>query len=185
MLPPGLTLRPITDEDIDWVFRGLSNPEVIRYYGVSYISLEDTRDQMHFFKEIEANETGKWWAIERLSDRQILGAAGVNHIQKIHKKGEIGYWLFPEYWAQGLSKTVIPMICEDAFGRMGLHRIEAVVEQENTASAKALLACGFTHEGLMRDAEWKPGRWISLDIYSLLAPEWNAQKLNRNQKENP
>ena len=37
--------------DIENIYRGLSHPEVIKYYGVSYNSLEATKVQMEWFKE--------------------------------------------------------------------------------------------------------------------------------------
>jgi RimJ/RimL family protein N-acetyltransferase len=57
-----LLLRPIRDTDIEHVFRGLSNSEVIRYYGVSFSSLEETKLQFgheETLKECEC-KNGKW-----------------------------------------------------------------------------------------------------------------------------
>ena len=41
-----LLLRQIVQEDIHDIFKGLSHPEVIKYYGVSYQTLEDTKEQI-------------------------------------------------------------------------------------------------------------------------------------------
>ena len=37
-----LLLRQFVDSDIENVYKGLSDPEIIKYYGVSYKTLEDT-----------------------------------------------------------------------------------------------------------------------------------------------
>lgn len=39
-------LREIIESDLQNIYRGLSNPRVIKHYGVSYDSLEVTKSQM-------------------------------------------------------------------------------------------------------------------------------------------
>lgn len=41
-----LILRQIIPTDIQDIYKGLSNPEVIKYYGVSFDSLAGTAEQM-------------------------------------------------------------------------------------------------------------------------------------------
>ena len=38
-----LLLRPFVESDIENVFKGLSHPDIIKHYGVSYDSLESTK----------------------------------------------------------------------------------------------------------------------------------------------
>ena len=40
-----LLLRQFVDTELENVFKGLSHPEIIRYYGVSYKTLEATKEQ--------------------------------------------------------------------------------------------------------------------------------------------
>ena len=59
-----ILLRDIEGSDIDTVFRGLSNPDVIKHYGVSFDSLEETKEQMKWFadKNIKqiCEDTWRW-----------------------------------------------------------------------------------------------------------------------------
>lgn len=55
-----LQLRHIGDDDIVSIYKGLSNPEVIKYYGVSFHSLEATEKHMAFYRDLEQNGTGIW-----------------------------------------------------------------------------------------------------------------------------
>ena len=52
-----LLLRPINAPDIHSILHGLSNPEVIQYYGVSFFSLEEVKVQMDWYARIEREET--------------------------------------------------------------------------------------------------------------------------------
>lgn len=161
-------LRPIVESDLEQVYNGLSHPDIIRYYGVSYNSLEETKAQMRFFAELEHNGTGIWWAICSLDQTTFYGAGGLNSLIREHNKAEIGLWLLKEYWGQGIMTEIIPLICQYGFKNLGLHRIEGLVESENFNCKKALSKLDFQYEGTMVDCEIKNGKYISLDIYALL-----------------
>jgi len=164
-----LLLRQLVDSDLENVFKGLSHPEVIKFYGVSYDTLEATKAQMKFFADLEKDESGIWWAICSFDNKEFYGAAGFNNLIKQHRKAEIGFWLNPDYWNKGIMTEVIPLICQYGFDQLGLHRIEGIVETENKNSKKVLEKLDFRYEGTMRDCEIKNGKFISLDIYSKLA----------------
>lgn len=93
-----LILRQINSTDIQNIYKGLSDPEVIKYYGISFDSLEATEEQMTWYRNLEKNETGIWWAICSLDNKTFYGAGGFNNVSKEHKKAEIGFWLLPEFW---------------------------------------------------------------------------------------
>lgn len=163
-----LLLRQFADSDLENVFRGLSQPDVIKYYGVSYQTLEATKAQMQFFADLEINGTGIWWAVCSPNNRIFYGAGGLNSLSKEHKKAEIGFWLLPEFWGKGILAEAMPLICNYGFENLGLHRIEGIVETENTNCKNAMAKLDFRHEGTMRDCEIKNGRFISLDIFAKL-----------------
>jgi [ribosomal protein S5]-alanine N-acetyltransferase len=166
-----LLLRQFTDADLENVFKGLSHPDVIPYYGISFDSLEATKEQMAWYAELERTGTGIWWAICSPDNTAFYGAAGFNNLAEQHKKAEIGFWLLPEYWSKGIITETIPLICSYAFRELGLHRIESQVETENTNSKKVMAKLRFRHEGTMQDCEFKNGRFISLEIYALLSTD--------------
>ena len=88
-----------------------------------------------------------------------------------HKKAELGYWLLPRYWGQGIAVEVIGEVIRYWQQKKVLHRLEAFVETQNKGSVRVMEKAGFTLEGTMRDCEIKWGKFISLHIYSLLATE--------------
>ena len=163
-----LLLRRFNNDDLDHVYQGLSHPDVIKYYGVSYHSLEAAKAQMQFFKTMEENGTGIWWALCSPDNQLFYGAAGLNNLRQEHRRAEVGFWLLPGYWGKGFIAEAVPLICDHGFQRLGLHRIEALVESENINSKKALAKLKFIYEGTMKDYEIKDGKFISLDIYSKL-----------------
>ena len=163
-----LLLRQFAESDIESVFKGLSHPDIIKYYGVSYRTIEDTKEQMKFFADLEKNKTGIWWAVCSLDNKIFYGAGGLNSLSREHKKAEIGFWLLSDFWGQGIMTEAMPLICNYGFDKLGLHRIEGMVETENTNCKNAMAKLDFRHEGTMRECEIKNGKFISLDIYSKL-----------------
>jgi [ribosomal protein S5]-alanine N-acetyltransferase len=168
-----LQLRKITNSDLHNIYIGLSHPEVIPYYGVSYDSIEATKSQLQWYQQLETDDTGIWWAICSANDTQFYGAIGFNNWHKEFKKADIGFWLLPEFWKQGFASEALKAVCDYGFNTMQLHRIEAQVETENIASKKSLLKFGFVYEGTLRDCEIKNNQWISLDLFSMLNTEIN------------
>lgn len=159
-----LLLRKIVQSDIDNIYRGLSDPMVIKYYGVSFTSVEATKEQMTWYKEPEQC----WWAIYSADGQVFYGAGGLNDLSEEHKKAEIGFWLLPEFWGKGIMKEAMPLICNYGFEKLGLHRIEGFVESSNQNCKRAMAKLDFEYEGTMRECEVKNGEYISVDIYSKL-----------------
>ncbi len=161
-------LRPIVANDMENIYKGLSHPDVIKYYGVSYDSLSATQEQMDWYAQLENNKTGAWFAIVSPDNQIFYGAVGLNNLVAQHKKAELGFWLLPEYWGKGIVPEVVPAICQYAFVQLQLHRIEALIETLNTNSKTVMRKLGFVYEGCMQDCEIKNGEFISLDIYALI-----------------
>ena len=161
-----LLIRPIIAEDHPHIFAGLSHPEVIKYYGVSYPTYEATQSQMDWYQSLESEQKGLWWAMLNKEDHRFLGALGLNDWDHQNRKAEFGLWLLPNHWGQGYIQEAAPAVFAYAFGEMNLHRIEAFVESGKQASSKALQRLGFKYEGCMQDAEIKNGDFISIEIFA-------------------
>lgn len=164
-------LRQFEPQDQDFVFKGLSHPEVIRYYGVNYQTFEATKIQLEWFHSLFTDNTGIWWKIVTRGTLDPVGAIGMNNYQQQHNKTEIGYWLLREYWSQGIISEVLETVIGYLQDEKKIHRIEALVENGNTGSCRVLEKAGFICEGILRDCEIKNGMYISLHMYSLLSTD--------------
>lgn len=157
-----LLLRKIVDSDIQNIYNGLSNPLVIKYYGVSFDSLEATKVQMQWYEK----PAQYWWAICSKDNQVFYGAGGLNDLSEENNKAEIGLWLLPDFWGKGIMREVIPLICDYGFDKLGLHSIEGFVESNNQNCKRAMAKLDFTHEGTIKEYEIKNDEPISVDIYT-------------------
>lgn len=163
-------LRRIVASDLPAVYAGLSDPLVIAHYGVSYDSLEATREQMEWFESIYANGTGVWWGIcDPANPSVLLGACGLNDLVRQHRRAELGYWLFPMHWGKAIASECLSALLAYALGPLALHRIGAEVDLDNDRSCRLLERLGFTLEGIRRAYEHKNGKPLDLKLYSRLA----------------
>jgi ribosomal-protein-alanine N-acetyltransferase len=171
-----IKLRKVRPGDVASVYAGLSDPRVVAQYGVSYTSLAATDEQMRWFEHIVLQKTGMWWAIALKTDDSMIGACGLNDWCHKHRKAEIGYWLMPEHWRQGLLTEALPSVVRYGLQNMELHRIHADVEPDNEPSCALLRKLGFHLEGTLRDVELKEGKFLSLHQFSLLASDAGAER---------
>lgn len=163
---PRLKLRHIVPDDIEKIFEGLSHPEVIRYYGVSYDTLEATEIQMKWFRSLEENNVGKWWAIRLKAGGDFLGAVGFNNFRQVENKVEIGFWLLRQFWGQGLMHEAVKISIEAAF-KAQIKTIEATVESGNEASMRLLKELKFHCVRRVNNAEIKNGKAIDLLFFEI------------------
>jgi ribosomal-protein-alanine N-acetyltransferase len=164
-------LQQILPQDQPFIFEGLSHPQVIPYYGVQYKTLEETSAQMQYYSQLQKEGNGMWWKIVDRWTYEKVGAIGFNNYNAQHRKCEVGYWLLPQHWGNGIIPEVLPNVIAYLFEEKAVHRIEALVELENTASARVAEKAGFTREGILRECEIKNSRFISLILYSLLSTD--------------
>ena len=104
-----LLLRPFTESDTELVFKGLSHPDIIKHYGVSFDSIEATKEQMTWFADLEKEGTGMWFAVCSPDNKTFYGAGGLNDLRKEHKKAEIGFWLLTDFWGKGIMTEAMPL----------------------------------------------------------------------------
>ena len=172
-------LRAIRASDKPQIFQGLSDPRVTAHYGIAYDSLEHTELQMQWYAELLERRQGIWWGLCLAENDSLIGACGFNDWQHEHHQLSLGYWLLPAYWGRGLMQQALPTILGYALNHLQVHRIQAEIETENPASQRLLKNLGFSYEGTSRDVEFKDGRYLSLQHYSLLSSDAAAQHLRQ------
>ena len=65
-------------------------------------------------------------------------------------KADIGYVLAKPYWGRGLMTEAVRAVVDLAFTDPQIHRVWAVCDIDNTASARVLEKSGMTREGVLR-----------------------------------
>lgn len=98
---------------------------------------------------------------------KIVGVAGYNHIHTDLKKVVIGYWLGSKYQGKGIITRVVKFLIQNAFDNMAMEKIEIAHSVGNIPSQKVIERCGFTQEGIIKNAENLNGKIVDHVIYGI------------------
>lgn len=83
----------------------------------------------------------------------------------------IGLWNEP-HMGKGIGRQAILQILKTGFDTMELHRIDLRVLAFNQRAIRCYAACGFSHEGTLRQAVKLDEAWHDEWIMAILAPEF-------------
>lgn len=173
-----LTFRDFREPDLPVLAQAMGDARVTQFYGLETRHTDAhaiAREQLDWYRQLGADGEGWWQAIcMGASGAEALGGIGLYDRDDDGDSAELGYWLHPGHWGQGIMKNALRQWLPGAFRRLALHSVVAYVEPDNTASSRLLRQAGFTLEGLLRDCTRRKGRYVSLQRYSLLASELGA-----------
>jgi len=172
-----LTVRPVHADDLPDLMAVNGDDEVTRY--LPYTTWQTREDSTSWLARMQALADGGsavQLVMQQRSDGQVIGTVLLFKWVEASARIELGYVLGRAHWRQGLAREAVQAVCGQAFGALGVRRIEAEVQPDNTASNALLRALGFVHEGTLRQ------RWVAkhsaydTHIYGCLAAEWWARQ---------
>lgn len=97
----------------------------------------------------------------RTRDNVLVGGATLSRVQRgVAMSCSLGYWVGRPHARRGHTSAAVRRLVRFAFDDLGLHRVEAACQPDNTPSRSLLKKVGFTEEGAARaylkiDGEWK------------------------------
>lgn len=102
------------------------------------------------------------------------------------RSAQIGYWIDGACAGRGVTPTAVALAVDHAFFTVGLHRIEASVRPENTASRRVVQKLGFREEGTRRRQLHIDGAWRDHICYALTYEDVPGGLLQRwRHSQNP
>lgn len=109
-----------------------------------------------------------------LRDRQIpVGAVNFNEIVRgSFQSAYLGYWIGAQYARRGLMTEALGIALHHGFETLGLHRLEANLQPENTASRALVRRHGFTQEGFSPGYLKIGGQWRDHERWALTRERW-------------
>jgi ribosomal-protein-serine acetyltransferase len=99
---------------------------------------------------------------------QYLGGTGVNHIERVNRLGNVGYWVRTSATRRGAASKAVRLVARFAFETLQLVRLEIVVRPENTPSRRAAEKAGAKLETIARNRIVQHGRAYDAALYSLI-----------------
>ncbi len=108
----------------------------------------------------------------RQSDGVMTGGISLSNVRRgVAMMGTVGYWSGAGHIRQGHTLAAARTLSRFAFGRLGLHRLEAACVPENEPSKNLLLRAGFREEGYASAYLKINGKWRDHLLFGLVAPD--------------
>ena len=171
-----VSLRWISEVDVDAFYAIYSNPEVMRYWSTP--PLADRQVAANLINKIQEDWKRRVilkWGIALRTDDQLIGSVTLFNLDFNHRRAEIGYALGRAHWGKGYMNEALMALLKYAFEVLDLHRIEADVDPRNAASIKTLERLGFRREGYLRERWQINGEIQDAYFYGLLRQEWKNE----------
>ncbi len=116
------------------------------------------------------------WGIELKETGRVIGTIGYMWWQPDNSTVEVGYSLAREYWGKGIMTEALREVLRYTFSTLRMHRVEAQYETDNAASGRVMEKCGMRHEGTLRGRLFNKGRYVDVELYGMLAEDYNKVK---------
>jgi RimJ/RimL family protein N-acetyltransferase len=169
-----VTLREWREDDAAAVFEACQDPEILHWIPV--ISRPYTME--HALDYVRGGMGPNQFAVE-LGGR-VVGAVGVK-VDEARGTAQAGYWCVKDARGQGTIPRALRLLCRHAHSRLGVVRIEMVIDPDNRASQRVAEKVGFRREGVLRSHLRHPdGRRRDSVMFSLLPGEESAAR-GRNE----
>ncbi len=121
----------------------------------------------------DAGEKGAAAATKPDATAQVLGRIALSNIVRgAFHSAHLSYSMDEAHARKGLATEALEAIVAWAFGPANLHRIEANLISENTASKNLVRKLGFRCEGVSPDYLRIGGRWRDHEHWVRLNAEW-------------
>jgi diamine N-acetyltransferase len=175
-----LRFRAVEREDLPTLLEWINDPDVYTRLGV-YLPLS-MADEQDWFDEgrkrppeehnlvIELRQPGQ---DSGQPSWKMIGVTGFFNLNNRNRSAELGIMIgAKEYWSQGYGTEAMRLLLRHGFNTLKLNRIYLRVLENNLGAIRAYEKAGFTHEGRLRQAEYKDGRYFDLLLMSILKEEY-------------
>lgn len=172
-----LVLRPFAAEDIDDIVAAINFREV---WATTLLiphpyAAADAQHWVTIASEgWESGRTASFAIVPQEGERagRISGGVGLSSISAEHRKAELGFWLTPSLWGQGIMTEAARAVVRFGFEALALNRIFAGHFDGNHASRRVQKKLGFRYEGVLRQDVVKDGRPVDHVMMALLREEF-------------
>jgi ribosomal-protein-alanine N-acetyltransferase len=125
-----------------------------------------------YLKRLERdNEEG--YLVRRIGDRAICGVVNLNVITyEALCSAYLSYYAVQGHDGRGFMKEGLQQLINLAFGRLGLHRLEANIQPDNERSIRLVESLGFECEGYSPRYLMINGKWRDHERWALLSDAW-------------
>ena len=176
-----LSLRRVTPADADVLHSYYGRADVATYLLTPPLTRAETAGEVRRRLRFggpgsPADQATKAFSVVVELDGEVVGDVLLIHQPPHFSEAEIGWVLHPDHGGRGIATEAAGALLDLAFGHYGYHRVSAVLDARNAASAAVAERLGMRREAHLRRDYWSKGEWTDSLRYGLLAEEWVGRR---------
>lgn len=170
---PRLLLRPLTFADIPALFDAIDASRQFLERWLPWAEAVRGQGDLRVFIDRCQRRNGEGEAHRGIFEPagRLAGHISIEDAVPARRAAELGYWVRQDRAGKGFSTEAARALLRWGFRNLDLHRVTAYADVDNEPSAKVLLKCGFTREGVMRHRLQDGAGWRDHTIFGLLNHE--------------
>jgi RimJ/RimL family protein N-acetyltransferase len=179
-----LTLRVMTDSDVDDVHKYQSREDVTRYLLFDPRSREEVAEKVaQHAVATTLEKDGDYWQLAMelpataTAPSRVIGDIYFTIASVANSKAEIGWSLHPDFAGKGFASEAANAVLDIAFRVIRFHRVVAELDPRNDASIALCKRLGMREEAFFVKDLWFEGDWADTGMYAILRDEWEALHL--------
>lgn len=144
--------KKISKDDVKSIHDYASDKEVSRFIGWELTdNLHETDLLVDKFIKNELEETHLYASVVLEKTNLVIGTIIIFNFNEQSNQAEIGYVFNKKYWGKGYGSESLRMATDFAFKFLKLHKLHAIVTEDNIGSSRILEKNGYQQEGKLKD----------------------------------
>lgn len=163
-----VSLRQLKHSDAPYLVRNLNLASVTQYLSAN-IPQPYTEQDANWWLSTGSKADAINYAIDL--NNEFVGVVGIYlQPQDAVQSAEIGYWLAPESWSQGIMTQAVKLFCENIFNNTEITKLFNPVSEPNIASSRVMEKTGFHCEKVLVNSGKHQGEEVNERLFVLLKP---------------
>jgi ribosomal-protein-alanine N-acetyltransferase len=176
-----VVLRRFEPSDLEHLLRYRNDWNVTQSLGG--FSVGFSRAEMKQWMQLQKTARDRMlWAIATRQGNRCIGHVGLYQLDPRVGKAEFAIFIGDRRWhGKGVGRSATAAVLQYGFEQMNLHKIWLTVLNTNTPALRLYRALGFVKEGVLRDEQFRNGRYVDVTVMSILSPEWRRRQRKKSR----
>ena len=162
-----VVLAPLRRSDAPQLLAWINDREQV-LFNAPYAPVHE-RQHAKWFDALETRRDAVIFGIRRRAGTRLIGVCQLLSISRVHRSAELQIRIGdPAARNHGFGSQAVRSLVDFAFGDLNLHRVSLQVFATNTRAIRAYEKCGFSREGLLRQAAHIDGTYVDIVVMGIL-----------------